>query len=167
MRSGISSPTRFNLQANKATAITTLTDMKSTILIQLIALPAILASNIVELVIVAKEDLDAPQVIGRMDPSQNMTRMTSTSREIPHELLCLGDDEMWTHWGCDAEDNDKGRPLYRQIAQFNFAEFTKDPRPFIVMTDSSRPEHLRMVSHSCLVPGQTNFAVQYHCDKRG
>jgi hypothetical protein len=102
--------------------------MKSTILIQLIALPSILAS--LQLAIVTQTDLSDVQdvlVAGKGDPDGKVLVMNNATAFLDHDAKCLAEDKTWTRWGCGGQN----RTEYRQVAQFNFSEATNDPRPFV------------------------------------
>ena len=101
--------------------------MKSTILIQLFALPATLAANLLELDIVASVSTSAI-VLVKSGPDGKARRMNTS--EYGDEQRCLGDDGVWDIY-C------KDRIPYRKIGFFAFAEKTKEPSTFRISTAES------------------------------
>ena len=102
--------------------------MNLTTLVQLIALPAILAANFAELYILVGKDDYGVHVTGKKDADGEITQMDSTAG-FDEGLLCLGDNKV-SREGCgDAQ----ALPKYRQVGQFDFPRATKDPRPFLIV----------------------------------
>jgi hypothetical protein len=106
------------------------TSMKAAIVLQLIALPAILAKVTVQVVSVpvwlpvtvdGKSESDGEEI--RMKPS-----MYGKDGQV---LRCLDENYAWT-------ESCAGRDSYVKVAEFNFDEKTKDPRPFTVMPMTGR-----------------------------
>jgi hypothetical protein len=100
--------------------------MKSTILLQVIALPAALAANFAELYILAGKDQYGVHVTGKKDPNAGVTQMKSTTPGFDQNLQCLHDDGTWSRWACN------GKRMYRQVGEFDFPQATEDPRPFLM-----------------------------------
>jgi hypothetical protein len=107
--------------------------MKSTTLVQLIALPATLAANFAELYVLAGADDPGMRVTGKKDPDAEVTQMNSSTPGFDQNIQCLLDDGTWSRWGC------LEKPMYRQVGQFNFPKVTEDPRTFVVDFNAQRP----------------------------
>ena len=126
--------------------------MKSTTLVQLMALPAVLANFAGELVIVVPDTLVGVSVAGKEDPTEPMMWTGTMTPGIDKTVRCLGDDNFWTFRGCEQRnETDGSRPRvgYRQVGQFNFTEATEEPRPLIIDAESyPTPSMLQMVSHT-------------------
>lgn len=140
--------------------------MKSTTLIQLIALPAVLGANFFELYILAEtsqlgSDEHGTQVTGKRVADGEVTRMNSGMLEFMtlnmDHLSCLGDDGELTQLGCGSTE---GRPEYGRVGQFDFSQATKDPRPFLleyyvqdtVKEGSSRTQAVSTPAYTTTVP---------------
>ena len=121
--------------------------MKSTKLLQIVALPAAIAASFLELYIVAETLENDVRVIGKKEPDAGVTQMNFTTG-FDGEVRCLGDDKMWTHWGCG---NDKDRPEYRQVGEFDFPEATTEPRPFVLDYISQGSSETKIQVVSCNV----------------
>jgi hypothetical protein len=100
--------------------------MKSTALLQVIALPAALAANFAELYILAGKDDFGIRVTGKRDPNAEVTQMNSSTPGFDQNIQCQHDDGTWSRWGC------LQKPMYRQIGEFDFPQATEEPRPFVV-----------------------------------
>ena len=133
--------------------------MKSTTLVQLIALPAVLASFAAELTIVVRDNVYGASVVGKADPSGEVITMDSGTPGIDQNLKCVLDDSTWSSEGEKCQQ----RPMYRQIGYFNFSEPTKDPRPFVIRAPPSWGESLKtqIVSsrRHMMQKSQTDLAV--------
>jgi hypothetical protein len=121
--------------------------MKSTTLLQVVALPAAIAANFLELYVVAEKHEGEVLVIGKKEPDAGVTQMNFTTG-FNEGVLCLGDDKLWTHWGCG---DDKGRPEYRQVGEFDFPEATTEPRPFVLNYISQLTYETIVQVVSCIV----------------
>jgi hypothetical protein len=108
--------------------------MKSSILIQLITIPAILA-NFLELAIVVKDDVYGVKVAAKGTSEGKITLMDAStinnidsSTQKDDVLMCLNNEKHeWTSEECTE------LAMYRQVASLNFAEPTKEPRPFTII----------------------------------
>ena len=135
--------------------------MKLTTLVQVMALPAVLANFSSELVIVAMNNgSEFALVGGKADPSGPMTWMDYMTPGTDQTVRCLGDDKVWTMRGCGQSN----RIGYVQAAQFNFTEATTDPRPFLIQaySNSNNSETFvsKFVSHrSHHIQRQTDIPV--------
>jgi hypothetical protein len=121
--------------------------MKLTTLFQVVALPAAIAANFLELYIVAEKHDMGVRVTGKEGPDAEVTQMNSTTG-FDERVLCLGDDNLWTHWGCG---DDKGRSEYRQVGEFDFPEATTEPRPFVLNYVSEATFETKTRVVSCIV----------------
>lgn len=94
--------------------------MKAALLIQSIALPAILANLLTVDLVAPLQDYDGITVTGK---KQSADDQPVTMSRIPGDkAVCLGDDNMWT-WYC------ADRKTVQYIGRIGFAVETKDPRP--------------------------------------
>jgi hypothetical protein len=134
---------KIQLQTTNQPIITE-TNMKLTNLVQLMALPAVLANFASELVIVALNETELAVVAGKADPSGQMTWMDHEDPGTDQTVRCLGDDKIWTFRGCGQSN----RIGYSQVAQFNFTKVTTDPRPFLVNAYSYNDSASKFVSNS-------------------
>jgi hypothetical protein len=140
--------------------------MKSTNLIQLIALPALATANFLDLFIVAEQNMVDVTITGKKDPSEAMQTMDPSTTGFDTNTQCLLDDNTWSRFGCQE------RTMYRQVGEFNFPRATIDPRPFVIATFPN-PNDLQATkqivgycSHYSPVD-HTDISVQHHCDGRG
>jgi hypothetical protein len=99
--------------------------MKSTILIQLTALPAILAS--IHVGIMNKEVHKDVSVTGIMNKDKEPFTMSNSATEVDKTVLCLVDGE-WTRWGCGGD-----RDRFYQAGIFNFSKPTTESQDFRVV----------------------------------
>jgi hypothetical protein len=98
--------------------------MKSTILIQLVALPAILAS--IQVGIMNKKIHKGVSVTGRMNSDGKVFNMNNSATEVDKTVLCLVDGE-WSRWGCGERDQ------FYQAGIFNFSKPTNESQDFQVV----------------------------------
>ena len=102
--------------------------MKAAIILQLLALPAILAKLTVQ--VVSKPMYMDVTVEGKRETDgQEITMDPSMFGEAGKVAQCLDENSAWTT-SCD------GQPSYLKVAEFNFDKETTDPRHFTVHTPS-------------------------------
>lgn len=101
--------------------------MKASVIIQLIALPAIMAKLTIQ--IVTKSTNVNAKVTGiRAEGEEATTTDASTFGDDGKVAKCLDDKRAWT------EDCPE-KPTYIKIGELSFEGDTKDPRPFNVTMD--------------------------------
>jgi hypothetical protein len=106
--------------------------MKSTILIQLLALPIILADYL-ELVIMASKDT-YDIVVGKKDPGEAVVLiMNSTTPGFDQRVRRMDDGGKWMQDECDATRQE----IHKQVGQFDIDGNTRYPRLFVVEVGSS------------------------------
>jgi hypothetical protein len=126
IHTSITSPqeqTKINRNSNQHKDST----MKPTVIIQILALPVILAEYL-ELVIVAPADTYAI-VAGKKDPGEAVVvMMNSTTPGFVQGPRCMDDDGNWKQDECDATRH----KIYQQVGQLDFDGNNRYPRRFVI-----------------------------------
>ena len=115
--------------------------MKSISILTLMALPCVLASF--QLDIVVREDVYKISVAGQGDPDKEIV-VTNGDTYAEQGLRCLDDNHQWAP-GCP-----EGHTKYRQVGLLNFTNIPEGPQPFTIagtVSADAKRSGMRSVSH--------------------
>jgi len=124
--------------------------MRSAIIFQIIALPAILAEvhNLLDLVVVARPISKALYIEGKNETDGERVRMDPTMYPLWPKCLDEDNPHQWT-FGCT------NRRRFQQVAGFRFSEVTKDPRPFDLWIDGTNKLSVSQLLPLTVIPKLT------------